>query len=176
MRLYVARHGQTQYNLEKRICGRADVELTDRGVRQAEELAEKLVSYSIDLIISSPLNRARKTAKIVGEKVGAPVYFEDRLMERDYGLTDGTYEGTPGFVHTFRQFAYTYPDGESLLQVDQRVYNFLDEVKFKFHDKNVLIVSHGGVCRVINSYFKSLSNEEFYDFVLDNCKVLEYEF
>lgn len=175
MRLYVARHGQTQYNLEQRICGRADVELTNRGLMQANDLAEQMVNYSVDLIISSPLQRARKTAEIVGQKVGAPVIYEDRLMERDFGLTDGTYEGTPGFTHTFQQFGYQYPEGETLLRVVQRVYNLLDEIKFRYENKNIMIISHGGVCRVINSYFSSLSNEEFFDFFLENCKVLEYE-
>lgn len=175
MRLYVARHGQTQYNLEKRICGRSDIELTNRGLAQAKELADKMVGYSVDLIISSPLERARKTAEIVGEKVGAPIIFEERLLERDYGLTDGTYEGTPGFTHTFQQFGYQYPEGETLLRVVQRVYNLIDEIKFKYENKNIMIISHGGVCRVINSYFSSMSNEEFFDFFLENCKVLEYE-
>jgi probable phosphoglycerate mutase len=121
------------------------------------------------------LQRARKTAEIVGQKVGAPVIYEDRLMERDFGLTDGTYEGTPGFTHTFQQFGYQYPEGETLLRVVQRVYNLLDEIKFRYENKNIMIISHGGVCRVINSYFSSLSNEEFFDFFLENCKVLEYE-
>lgn len=175
MRLYVARHGQTQYNLEKRICGRSDVALTSRGILQAEELAQNLIGYSIDLIISSPLQRAKMTAEIIGEKTGAPVIYEDRLAERDYGKTDGTYEGTPGFTHTFQQFGYQYPDGETLLQVVQRVYNLIDEIKYKYENKNILLISHGGVCRVINSYFNSLTNDEFFDFFLENCKVLEYE-
>ncbi len=175
MRLYVARHGQTQFNIEQRICGRADVELTDRGIRQAYELADKMTINCVDIIISSPLKRARNTAEIVGEKIGAKVIFDDRLMERDFGLTDGTYEATPGFTHTFQQFGYEYPKGETLLRVVQRVYNLLDEIKFKYDNKNIMIISHGGVCRVINSYFSSLNNDEFFDFNLDNCKVLEYD-
>lgn len=174
MKLYVARHGQTQYNLEKRICGRADVALTPRGIQQAHMLASIMVPYSVDLILSSPLKRARDTAEIVGEKIGAEVRFDDRLMERDFGETDGTPEATPGFQHQFEQFGYQYPAGETLLHVVQRVYNLLDEIKFRCQDQNVMIISHGGVCRVINSYFNSLDNREFFDFNLDNCKVLEY--
>ena len=175
MKLYLARHGQTQYNLEKRICGRADVELTPRGIAQAEELAGLMIDKSVDIIIASPLKRAKKTAEIVGQKTGATVIFDERLAERDYGLDDGTYEGTPGFQHTFEQFGYQYPEGETLLKVVQRVYNFVDEIKYKYDNKNIMVISHGGVCRVINSYFNSLDNREFFQFALENCKVLEYD-
>jgi len=142
---------------------------------QAHELADKMVSYSVDIIISSPLQRARDTAVIVGERVGAPVVFDDRLKERDFGTTDGTYEGTPGFTHTFEQFGHRYEDGETLLHVVQRVYNLLDELRYRYENKNIMIISHGGVCRVINSYFSSLDNREFFDFFLENGKVLEYD-
>lgn len=175
MKLFVTRHGQTQYNIEVRICGRSDVELTGKGISQARELADKMVGKNIDLIISSPLVRAKKTADIVGEKIGAPVITDERLLERDYGAVDGTYEGTPGFMDKWVQFGYVYPEGESLLKVVQRVYNFLDEVKERYNDKTVMVISHGGVCRVINSYFESLSNEKFFEFNLGNCNLLEYE-
>ena len=175
MKLYVARHGQTQYNLEKRICGRADVPLTKRGIMQAHELAEIMKPYSVDKIIASPAKRARDTAVIVGRAVGADVIFDDRLFERDFGDTDGTPEATPGFQHQFEQFAYQYPNGESLLRVVQRIYNFLDEVKFKYQDQNIMIISHGGVCRVIHSYFNSEDTREFFDFFLENAKVMEYD-
>ena len=71
----------------------------------------------------------------------------------DYGVIDGTYEGTPGFMEQWVQFGYQYPEGESLLKVVQRVYNFLDDIKQRYADKKVMVISHGGVCRVINSYF-----------------------
>ena len=73
------------------------------------------------------------------------------------------------------QFGHIYPEGESWLKVVQRVYNFLDDIKEKYKDKSVMVISHGGVCRVINSNFNSLSNDKFFEFNLDNCKVLEYE-
>ena len=65
--------------------------------------------------------------------------------------------------------------GESLLKVVQRVYNFLDDIKLRYADKKVMVISHGGVCRVINSYFESLDNEDFFKFNLGNCKVLQYD-
>ncbi|MGN0152447.1 MAG: histidine phosphatase family protein [Wujia sp.] len=175
MKLYVTRHGQTQYNIETRICGRSNVRLTDKGIRQAEELADSLKGKDIDLILVSPLIRATTTAEIVSDKLNIPFLVDERLVERDYGAIDGTYEGTPGFMENWVQFGYVYPEGESLFKVIQRVYNFLDDIKEKYKDKSVMVISHGGVCRVINSYFKSLDNEKFFEFNLDNCKVLEYE-
>ncbi len=175
MKLFIARHGQTQYNIETRICGRSNVRLTETGIRQAHTLAGSMVGKDIDIIIVSPLIRAKDTADIVGETLKVPVIVDERLAERDYGAIDGTYEGTPGFMEDWVQFGYVYPEGESLLKVIQRVYNFIDEIAITYKDKNVLVISHGGVCRVINSYFKSLTNDEFFEFNLDNCKVLEYD-
>lgn len=175
MKLFVARHGQTQYNIEVRICGRSNVKLTEKGIEQAHELAEMLRDTKIDVILSSPLVRAKETAQIVSEALGAPVEEDDRLAERDYGVIDGTYEGTPGFMEQWVQFGYRYPEGESWLKVVQRVYNFLEDTKNRYPDKNVMVISHGGVCRVINSYFESLGNEDFFKFNLGNCKVMEYE-
>lgn len=175
MKLFVTRHGQTQYNIEVRICGRSNVRLTEKGIAQAHELAEQMQNTKIDVIVSSPLIRARETAQIVADVIGAPVEVDDRLAERDYGVIDGTYEGTPGFMEQWVQFGYQYPEGESWLKVAQRVYNFLEDAKQKYPDKNVMVISHGGVCRVINSYFESLGNEEFFKFNLGNCKVLQYE-
>lgn len=175
MKLYVTRHGQTQYNIEVRICGRANVRLTEKGILQAHELAQSMQDTDVDLIISSPLVRAKETADIVGAAIGVPVEVDDRLAERDYGVIDGTYEGTPGFMEQWVQFGYQYPEGESLLKVVQRVYNFLDDIKQRYADKKVMVISHGGVCRVINSYFESLDNEDFFKFNLGNCKVLQYD-
>lgn len=175
MKLYVTRHGQTQYNIETRICGRSNVRLTEKGIRQAEKLAESMVGSDVDIILSSPLIRAKTTADIVAGKLHVPVVVDERLAERDYGAIDGTYEGTPGFMENWIQFGYVYPEGESLLRVVQRVYNFLDDVKETYKGKTVMVISHGGVCRVIHSYFKSLTNEKFFEFNQDNCKVLEYE-
>lgn len=175
MKLYVTRHGQTQYNIETRICGRSNVRLTDKGIQQAQMLAESMAGSDVDIILVSPLIRAKTTADIVAQKLQVPVVVDERLAERDYGAIDGTYEGTPGFMENWVQFGYIYPEGESLLRVVQRVYNFLDDIKVTYKDKTVMVISHGGVCRVINSYFKSLTNENFFEFNLDNCKVLEYE-
>ncbi|MBQ3069102.1 MAG: histidine phosphatase family protein, partial [Clostridia bacterium] len=72
-------------------------------------------------------------------------------------------------------FAYKYPNGESMMQVAYRVYGMLDEIKQKHGDKNVLIISHGGVCRIINTYFNDMTNEEFFNYTLGNATLRSYE-
>lgn len=75
-----------------------------------------------------------------------------------------------------KQFAIKYPNGESMLQVAQRIYNLIDEIKEKYSSKNILLISHGGVCRIIHTYFHDISNEEFYKYVLGNCEIKVYNF
>ena len=81
--------------------------LTEKGISQAHELAQSMQDTDVDLIISSPLVRAKETADIVGAAIGVPVEVDDRLAERDYGVIDGTYEGTPGFMEQWVQFGYS---------------------------------------------------------------------
>lgn len=69
MKFYVVRHGQTDWNAEGRIQGKTDIELNETGIEQARQLKELIKDYNIDLIISSPLKRTRKTAEIINETV-----------------------------------------------------------------------------------------------------------
>ncbi|CAC9815832.1 Adenosylcobalamin/alpha-ribazole phosphatase [Enterococcus faecalis] len=85
--IYVARHGQTQYNVDGKICGHADIELTEVGYAQAEELAQLVsdLEQPITKIYVSPLRRAQETARIINEKVSVPIEVEPRLIEMDFG-------------------------------------------------------------------------------------------
>ena len=86
MKLYAARHGQTIWNAQNRICGRTDVDLTEKGIQQAKILAAAVEKCAVDVILSSPLKRARDTSQIVAEHNRIPVLVEDRLTEQDYGI------------------------------------------------------------------------------------------
>lgn len=127
MKLYVARHGQTQWNAENRICGRTDLPLTDVGISQAEALAEKAAPLGIDLIVSSPMLRAHHMARIVGERCGAEVMVDERLIEQNYGIYEGLDRKNPDFLANKRQFAVRYPGGESMLDMAGRLYPLLRE-------------------------------------------------
>lgn len=173
--LYIARHGQTIWNVQNKVCGIIDVELTDNGREQAKELAHTLVDKNIDVILSSPLKRAIETSKIVAEICNAPLEIDERLTEQNYGIYEGVDRKDEAFLNNKRNFAYRYPNGESMMQVAYRVYGLIDEIKHKYKDKNVLLISHGGVCRIINTYFRDMTNEEFFDYTLKNGELEEYK-
>ena len=176
MRFFVTRHGETDWNVLNKVCGRTEVELTDNGRRQAAELADRLVDKNIDVIISSPMKRAYETGRIIAEKCGIKnIETDDRLIEQDYGIYEGVDRKDEGFLGNKRNFAFRYPGGESMMQVAYRTYGLIDELRERYCGKNVLIVCHGGVCRVVNTYFRDMTNEEFFNYSLENCGVEEYE-
>ena len=175
MKLLVTRHGQTPWGLENRICGRTDVPLNDTGRQQARQLAESLQGRDISLIVSSPLERAMETARIVSSACGAPLVAEPRLIEQDYGVYEGKDRRDAGFLENKSCFAWRYPGGESMFQLAHRVYGVLEELREKYPDKTVLLVCHGGVCRVLRTYFVDMSNEDFRAFSMGNCALEEFQ-
>lgn len=175
MKLYVARHGQTVWNAQNKVCGVTDIELTEKGMEQAKKLAHMVQNYEIDMIISSPLKRAVETGRIVAEKCNIAMQIEELLIEQNYGIYEGVDRKDERFLSNKRNFAYRYPEGESMMQVACRIYGLLDEMKEKYQGKNILIISHGGVCRIIRTYFKDMTNEEFFHYTLENGKLEEYE-
>jgi probable phosphoglycerate mutase len=176
MELYVTRHGQTNMNAANLICGQTDAELSSAGIKQAETLAKYIADNKIDIhiIISSPMKRAVETAKIIGKSISVSVFTDARLTEQNYGSFEGIDRYDKGFLNNKRNFAFTFSGGESQLRLAVRVYSFLDEIKEKYKDKNVLVVSHGGVCRIINTYFEEVTNEEFFNWKLDNAELRNY--
>lgn len=175
MKLYIARHGETTWNAQNKVSGRTDVPLTERGIEQARRLAEKMSGLPVDVIFASPLQRARQTAECIAEKLGLPVLTEERLIEQDYGIYEGVDCRTQAFLNNKRQFAFRYPQGESMMQVAARTYGLIGELQRKYRGKNVLLVCHGGVIRVMKTYFSDMNNEEFFHYSMDNCGYLEYE-
>lgn len=175
MKLYVARHGQTVWNAKNKVCGVTDVDLTEKGREQAKKLAH-IVPDTIDVIISSPLKRAVETSKIVAEKKNIPIHIEELLTEQNYGIYEGVDRKNPQFLENKRNFAFRYHKGESMMQVAYRIYGLLDQIKKEYEGKTVLIICHGGVCRIIRTYFNDMTNEEFFEYTLENGKLEEYEF
>ena len=164
--IYFARHGETVWNVENKICGMTDSPLTKKGRQQARELGQKVKESGvhIDEILSSPLSRAADTAKAVAEATGLPARCEPRLREQCFGK----YEGTPRDGAEFRisktHFADRYDGGESMMQLAQ------DE------NKTYLLVAHNGIARVVESYFHDMTNEEYSAAGIKNCELVEYRF
>ena len=176
MIIYAARHGQTQWNAQNRICGRTDLPLTEVGLAQAAQLAEKSVGHGIDLIIASPMLRAQQTAKAVAERLRVPMQTDARLIEQDYGIYEGMDRSTQAFLDNKRQFATRHPGGESAMQLAYRVYSLLEDIKAKYADKTVLLVCHGGIMRVIRTYFEDMTNEAYANYSAANAELVKYEF
>ena len=129
----------------------------------------------VDMIISSPLKRAVQTATIVADEIGATFVTDERLIEWDYGSFEGENRNHPDFPMAKIQFGAKVGEyGESLLRLSHRVYNFLDELQDTYYRENILLISHGGVCRVIESYFNDMTVEEFLIFFMGNCEVRTY--
>lgn len=174
MDLYIARHGQTAWNSENKILGLTDIELNEEGLRQADKLASDLENKGIDIVIASPLKRAFMTGKAVADRLNIPLCTDVRLIEQNYGSFEGTDRKNQKFLDNKRNFAYKYPNGESMMQVAYRIYGFLDEIKKKYKDKNILIVTHGGVCRVAKTYFEDMTNDDFFNYSAYNCQTEKY--
>lgn len=175
MKIYSVRHGQTDWNANNLVCGRTDALLTDLGREQAKRTALALKDKGIDIIICSPLNRAQETANIINRTLCVKIITDSRLIEQDYGIFEGTNRFGKEFLENKKNLAYKYPKGESAIGVAHRVYSLIDEVIAKYADKTVLFVSHNGVCRLINTYFRDVTNEEYFLYSLDNCGIEEYD-
>ncbi|MDE6092920.1 MAG: histidine phosphatase family protein [Ruminococcus sp.] len=175
MKIYSTRHGQTDFNKRDVVLGTTDIELNETGLAQAEQLAEKVAGLDVDIIIASPMQRAMKTAQLVAEKNKLEIITDIRVREWDYGEYEGKPRFTEGFAENKKNFGVKMGKrGESLLQLAHRVYSALDDIIKNYSDKNVLIVSHGGVCRVIETYFHDMTTAEFENWFMDNCQIIEY--
>jgi probable phosphoglycerate mutase len=151
--VYLARHGQTAYNLERRFQGHLPVPLDETGRAQAVELAERASAHEFAALWCSPLRRARETADILAERIGLDPREEPRLMETDAGdWTDRLFadvhaeapEAFAGFIGGDPSFAF--PGGESFAQQGVRVAAALAEIERD--DLPALVVCHGVVIRI----------------------------
>ncbi|MGN1097614.1 MAG: histidine phosphatase family protein [Clostridia bacterium] len=174
--IYFTRHGETVWNVENKICGSTDIELTENGRRQAAALGEEIRAEGmyIDEILYSPLIRAAETARLIAEATGIPAREEARLTEQNFGRYEGTARNGEEFRRSKTCFADSYGGGESMLRLAQRVYNLLDELKSD--EKIYLLVAHNGIARVVNSYFNDMTNEDYAAFGIKNCGLKKYNF
>jgi len=179
MKLYVVRHGQTQNNVTGEIqCYTNDIDLNEKGVSQAKETALLCENLNIDLIISSPMKRAKHTADIINELLNVEITFDDRLMERNTGVLGGKLLAPKDkeiiWNYSINQF---YEGAESIDDVFERVNSFIEELinKYKDTDKNILLACHGGVTKAIYCFFHGLPEDgDLNKIGQSNCEVKEY--
>ena len=176
-KIYFVRHGESRWNVEDKICGRTDVELTEKGHEQAVSTGEEVLRLGIkaDMILCSPLKRAQDTASHICKVTGIPMRVEDRLIEQSFGKYEGTSpRNSAVFTAAKKDFLCSYEGGESMMRLGQRIYNLLDELKAD--DKVYILVAHNGIARVVKSYFEDMTNDEYAAFGVKNCSITEFIF
>ena len=156
MRLILARHGETPWNRERRNQGQTHIGLNDEGVRQAQNTAHALRHFPILAVYSSPLRRAMQTAEAIGHAHSLPVTPLEGLKEMDLGRLDGLtneemQRQLPGLLDRWRKdpSSVQMPDGESLREVQQRVWDTLESIRRESHGEHTVAVSHNFVIGVI---------------------------
>lgn len=176
--IYITRHGQTDWNVEKKVMGRFDEPLNINGIKQATETKNNLVNKDIDLIICSPLQRAKQTANIINEGRNIRVVYDDRIIERDFGEFEGMKRDDFDFDGYWNYYKNEqYQKAENIQLFFERVYNFLDDITKNYRDKNILLVTHGGVSIPVACYFnKKIPTGSLIvaGLALGNCQVLSY--
>ena len=156
--LYLARHGESDWNAANRFQGHSDRPLTELGRRQAEALAGKLESHAaLTAIYSSPLARAYETASIVGARLGLQPTPVDDLREVDVGGWSGLSrsEVEARYPDAFRRWldgGEGWEDGETYADMAARVLDALRRIAGSHADEDVLVVSHGGPIRAIHAF------------------------
>ena len=173
---YFVRHGETVWNVENKICGATDIELTAKGHDQAIETGKMILEMGIkaDMILTSPLVRASETARYISEITGIPMEIEPKLIEQNFGRYESTPRDGAEFHEAKKDMASRFGSGESMLQTAQRIYNLLDDIKAG--DKEYILVAHNGLVRIIESYFREMDNEEFSSIGIKNCEIKRYNF
>lgn len=177
--IYVTRHGQTDWNLEKKVMGRCDIPLNKNGIEQAKVVRDSLENTPIDKIICSPLLRAKQTALIINEKKQVEVIYDNRLIERDFGELEGLNTKDFDFYGFWNYYQNNhYQSAENIQNFFKRVYECLDDITTTYNEKDILIVAHGGISIPIDCYFKeTIPSGSFVDknIVLENCQVKAYQ-
>ncbi len=169
--LAIVRHGQSQYNLENRFTGFADVDLTAQGREEAAMCGRKLNGMQFEACFTSVLKRAIETLDIILETIGQkqlPIYKDAALNERNYGDLQGLNKAETadkygaGQVTLWRRsFDIAPPGGESLKQTQERVMPYYYEhiEPLLQQGKNVLVVAHGNSLRALMMHLENISAE-----------------
>ena len=179
-RLILLRHGQTDYNVDGRMQGHLDSNLTAEGHDQAAAAAPVLAELAPDRVISSDLRRAVDTAEVVAAACGLPVKFDARLRETHLGHWQGRTVAEidrdyPGAIAAWRSDpAWAPPGGESRIAVVARSRPVVDELEAEFADarsETVLLVAHGGMIAGLVTGLMELPHSTWPSFGgLGNCR------
>ena len=176
MILYVTRHGETSKNRLGLIQGQTECDLSEKGIKDAEELRSEVDKLDIDVVISSPLKRAVDTASIItSDKY--PINIDDRIIERDWGMCEGAHIEEVDTVKCWNFHINTDDNKiEKVQDLLARVSEFLEDIKVRYKDKNVLVVAHSAVLRAIHYCLHSIPEDgDMSKLEIPNLRIIEYE-
>ncbi|MDD3392637.1 MAG: phosphoglycerate mutase family protein [Bacilli bacterium] len=174
MKVFIVRHGQVSHNLLG-IYSNENEDLNKTGVSQAIQLREKIKKINYDIIICSPLIRAKHTANIINIK-NRNIIIDNRLEERNPGNLSGK---LLSITNRDEYWGYDskikYGTSENIVDFFDRVYKFLDELKTMDYNE-IIIVAHSGISKAFSGYFEGIKDGMFLDRGLKNGEIKEYEF
>ena len=178
MKIYVTRHGQTDYNKSRMMQGRSDIPLNETGIMQAKTRRESLGDIKFDAVYSSPLVRAIQTAEIIGNVSREDIILDDRIIEADFGKYElmGYYSTGLAMMGywTFPEI-FPAPGGvETIKEMVDRTSSFLRDLEQKDYEK-VLVACHGGIIRPIRGYLEDKKNGIIWRPRPQNCEIFVYE-
>ena len=187
--LVLIRHGQSLWNAENRFTGWTDIDLSKKGENEAREAGKKLEDVAFDVVHTSALMRAQRTAEIIikHNKISQdiPTFKDERLNERHYGSLQGLNKTETAEkygaeqVHIWRRsFDISPPDGESLKMTAERTLPYFKEDVLEHLDegKNVLISAHGNSLRSIVMYIENISKEDIVKLEIQTGVPRTYEY
>ena len=164
-RFCLVRHGETDWNVERRLQGHTDIDLNPRGLVQAAQMARALkhMDLQFDVLYTSDLLRARQTANAIEDLYGVTAITHSALRERHLGALQGLSineaplaEPELWKIHLDRDLNHAMHGGESIVQFSTRIKTALEEILEKHAGKTVLLVSHGGA---IEMMYRAASNQ-----------------
>lgn len=179
--IYVVRHGQDEDNQAGILNGRRDKPLTELGRSQSANLADKLAGHKIQVVYSSPLKRAYETAKIIADKLDIKqIIVEPDLIEREFGVMTGTLvadipKNSSNNLLGDKVIYFIDPEGAELFpDLFNRAKQALSKIQKAQPDKNILIVTHGDLGKMIRAAYHNWTwKDGLLTPYLDNTGVLE---
>ena len=171
MKICLVRHGETDWNKLGRLQGSSDIPLNETGMMQASLAAQALIDKGYELVVTSPLNRAKQTAQIIAEQSGLSVIEMDAFKERCFGDAEGLLKEEREKLYPDNKF----PNLESYKDLATRLRKGLTEVT-KLPYENVLIVAHGAAINCILAIFSNFEIGSGKTVLLNACtSIITYE-
>ena len=181
MKIYLIRHGETDWNRATKLQGQTDNDINENGVKEAEMAAVRLAEIPFEIAFCSPLIRARRTASILIRNRDIELIEDERLKEIDYGIWEETLDDVavsdPSVpLYDFFKHPERYDPGEnaeSLSQLYERSSSFVQEVLLPLEKQyeTVLVVAHGALNRSILNEIEEIPVSDFWHFPMENCSL-----